>query len=246
MPAADRSPPSPAARPPHPATRPRGTAVQPKAAGPAAGPHPATVARGTAVQPKAARPAAGPHPATLPRESADAGARTSAQPKTPRKTRGPHPATVPRGAAVQPKRAGAGAAPHPATVPREAASSAIQPSTRKAKYYKKGSKGGVEVYLNGGKKPIAATNQSKASGHAERVAVGQAPGGNITLEQNAWPCSECHTWLAQQSTSRGVTITVTVTGDQGSYSLDHRGDGVAQGDTGTIVYANGGATTTVD
>jgi hypothetical protein len=52
--------------------------------------------------------------------------------------------------------------------------------------------------------------------------------------------------LKQQSTSRNATITVTVTGDQGSYSMDHKGEGVGPSDTGTIVYEAGNATVTVD
>lgn len=238
MSADDASPSHPAARPPHRATLPRAPAVQPRL-GAGKGPHPATAQRKTEAPAKRVK-AKGPHPATVTREPA-------VQAKLGR-GRGPHPATVQRKAADPPKKAGGARAPHPATVMREQAGGAVQASRavgKNARKYKKGSKGGVEVTLNG-KKTFATKDRSRAGDHAERLAVSSAPKGDIALEQNAWPCGECHVWLAQQSKALGVTITVTVTDDHGSYSMDHAKAGVAQGATGSIVYAAGEATITTD
>jgi len=108
---------------------------------------------------------------------------------------------------------------------------------KKDKFYKKGEKGGVNCYLNGSKKPIPQGENSNVDQHAEkqavRKAVEKAPTANIALEQNAWPCSDCDGWLQGQATEHNITITVTVTADQGGYSQDH---GLAYGATGNLVY----------
>src|SRR5262249_17958956 len=104
---------------------------------------------------------------------------------------------------------------------------------KKAKAKKKGEKGGVNCYLNGSKKPISQGSNKNVNHHAERLAVAQAPPGDIAVEQNAWPCWQCHTWLGQQAAALGVTIRVTITGDQGGYSQDHQ---QAFGATGLLVY----------
>jgi len=220
-------------RSPHPATLPRSgsNVVQPKIAGGSRSPHPATLPRGGsgAVQPKldpsGARPA---HPATLPRASSNA-----VQPRMDAGPRPAHPATLPRGSAAQPQMEAGDAL----------AQMAAKKGGKKVKAKKKGSKGGIEVFLNHGKKAIPSGNQRDVNQHAERIAVGQAPAGNITLEQNAWPCEPCDTWLKAQTAGGARTITVTVTDDQGSYSMDHK---LPRSSTGSILYANGAATTTTD
>lgn len=122
--------------------------------------------------------------------------------------------------------------------PRSSADRGIVQMTRggggkSKKKYKKGDKGGINCYLNGSKNPIPQGKNSSVHQHAERTAVNNAPSGNIQLEQNAWPCAPCHQWLQEQVTRLGITITVTVTDDQGGYSQDH---GQNYGATGVLTY----------
>ncbi len=64
-----------------------------------------------------------------------------------------------------------------------------------------------------------------SSGHAERNLVdlvsGQSDRHAWHIEQNAFPCSECHAYLAERSQSLGVNIVVKVTDDHGGYMADH-------------------------
>jgi hypothetical protein len=76
---------------------------------------------------------------------------------------------------------------------------------------------------------------SSVYGHAEQCALDDASGSNIYLVQNAWPCSKCLEYFRRRRDIAAKTVTIFVTHDKGSYSLDN---GKTAGATGTLVITN--------
>lgn len=115
---------------------------------------------------------------------------------------------------------------------------------KSGKEYDKGQKGGVTCTLHG--RPIEQGTNSSIHQHAERRAIaaafpGASPAYNLALTLNAWPCWDndygCHMWLQGCAMKEQITITVTITGDQGGYASQH---GREDDPTGTIIYRPNG------